>query len=54
MIQFKAYNSHDELFAAVLDRNHGDLRAFIDDVQRITRGRKDPFQALADAAVKNP
>jgi predicted aminopeptidase len=54
LMQFKAYNSNDALFAAVLARNGGDLRAFIDDIGRITRHRRDPFVALREAVAPEP
>lgn len=55
LVQFKAYNSNDELFARVFDQHPGDVRAFIDTIATITKGRRDPFVALHDAVgVKNP
>jgi predicted aminopeptidase len=57
LAQFRTYNSNAVWFEAVLARNDGDIRAFIDDIAKITRGRPDPFAALeaaAAASVKNP
>lgn len=55
LMQFKAYNSNDSLFATILERHPGDLQGFIDEIGTITRGRRDPFVALSEAvAVKNP
>lgn len=55
LAQFRTYNANEDAFAAILARNGGDLRAFIDDIGRITRRADDPFAALAEAAgVKNP
>ncbi|MCB9761589.1 MAG: aminopeptidase [Alphaproteobacteria bacterium] len=49
MVQFKTYNTNEEVFAAVLVEVDGDLLAFIDRVREITEGRKDPFRALREA-----
>ena len=55
LMQFKAYNSSDDLFAAVLARHPGDVRGFIEEIGAITKGRRDPLVALSEAtAVKNP
>lgn len=53
LLQYRTYDDHGDWFRVVLDRNHGDVRAFIDDVARITRGKPDPVAALK-AAVQNP
>ena len=61
LMQFRSYNSNEEWFQVLLDRNKGDVKAFIEEVGRVTKGERDPFVALARAAdpnivdsVKNP
>jgi len=55
LMQFKAYNTSDELFARALANAGGDLRVFIDEVRTATRGSRDPFVALAaHTGVKIP
>ncbi len=57
LMQFQTYNANEAWFDAVMAKNGGDVRAFIDDIGRITRGKPDPFAALEQAAaglVKNP
>lgn len=57
LMQFQVYNTNEEAFDAILDRNGGDLKKFIDDIGSITRGSRDPFAALEVAAgqtVQNP
>jgi predicted aminopeptidase len=52
IMQFQVYNSKEESFRALLARNGGDLRKFIDDVGAVTKGADDPFSALDDAAAQ--
>ncbi len=57
LMQFRTYNSNDEWFRALYVNQGNDVRRFIDEVARITRGRTDPFvalQAAAGAPVQNP
>lgn len=57
LMQFRAYNDNEAWFDAVLARNGGDVRKFIDDIGQITRGKPNPFAALEEAAsgvVQNP
>jgi predicted aminopeptidase len=46
MVQFKTYNTKGALFAAVLEQVEGDLLAFIEQIEIITDGADDPFEAL--------
>ncbi|MCP4804660.1 MAG: aminopeptidase [Proteobacteria bacterium] len=46
MVQFKTYNTNEQLFAAVLEEVDGDLLAFIGRIDEITRDADDPFIAL--------
>ncbi|MDP2315908.1 MAG: aminopeptidase [Pseudomonadota bacterium] len=50
LMQFQVYNTNQAAFDAVLARNGGDLKKFIDDIGTITRGARDPFAALETAA----
>jgi predicted aminopeptidase len=57
LMQFQTYNSNEDWFAAILRRDDGNVRRFIDDIDGITRGQPDPFVALQKAAgrvVQNP
>ncbi len=57
LMQFKAYNSNADWFETILERNRGDVGAFIDDIRKITHRQRDPFAALeaaAKGAVQNP
>lgn len=49
MIQFKVYNTNDQLFAMLLEREQGDLLAFIRRVGEITHKSRDPFASIARA-----
>jgi len=53
LLQFRTYATHKESFAALLARDDGDLRRFIDDIGRATRHARDPYAAL-DAAAATP
>lgn len=44
--QFRTYNTGHAAFLAILDRHHGDLAAFIEDIRARTRGARDPFATL--------
>lgn len=50
LAQFRTYNDDRPAFQAVLDRNDGDLGAFMRDVERITRDADDPYVAMREAA----
>ncbi len=52
IMQFQVYNSKEESFRTLLDRNGGDIKKFIDNVGAITRGKDDPFAALEAAAAQ--
>ena len=58
LVQYRNYSSEYDRFAALLAKNNGDIPAFIQSIQQITKGRKDPFAALAEVVdvpgVKNP
>jgi len=54
MAQFRTYNTSQGHFAALLEQEHGDLRAFIDRVGEIARGQQDPYAALARAVGADP
>lgn len=49
LYQYRTYNTSRDRFLALLQRNHGDILAFIHNIQSITKGRKDPFVALSEA-----
>lgn len=49
LVQFKTYNTKEPLFAALLEQQGGDLVAFIEQLEQITRKADDPEQALAEA-----
>ena len=49
LMQFKAYNSNEGTFQALLDRSGGDLSRFITTIGEITRHQRDPFAALKAA-----
>lgn len=49
LIQFKTYNTSQELFARLLEQQDGDLLRFIQRVGELTRGQRDPFKALEAA-----
>lgn len=52
MIQFKTYNTNEQVFAQILDEVDGDLLAFIREVEVRTDGADDPFEAL-EASVRD-
>lgn len=54
LMQFRTYNDNQARFARLLEHEGGDLRAFIDRVEAITRGADDPFAALARAVGEDP
>ena len=49
MMQFKAYNSYQSEFAALLENADGNYVQFLDKVNEIASGASDPFEALLDA-----
>lgn len=51
MAQFRTYNDSRPQFEALLAWHQGDLLAFMRDVQDLTRGQKDPFDALRARVV---
>lgn len=57
ILQYRTYATHKESFAALLERDDGDLHKFIEDIGRATRGpqarRIGPYAAL-DAAATAP
>ena len=50
LMQFKTYNTHEDVFAAILDQEEGDILRFINRVGELTRGERDPFAALRRGA----
>jgi predicted aminopeptidase len=52
MMSFKRYNSSDERFDVILDAEGGDLRGFLERIERITRDAEDPAKAVKKAAKK--
>jgi predicted aminopeptidase len=52
LMQFKTYNTSEEDFAAILQQQQGDIKAFINEVGRITKKQKKPFVAVEKAANK--
>ncbi len=55
LIQYRTYDEHDDWFHVILNRNSGDISAFIDDIRKITAGAPDPYAALKTAVdVKIP
>jgi len=44
--QFRTYNDGQEAFHWLLQRHNGDLRLFIEDLDRITTGTREPWTAL--------
>ena len=48
--QYRTYNDAREGFERLLEAETGDLRAFIGEVDRLTRGAADPEAAIAAAA----
>ena len=51
LLQFKTYNTNAADFQALLDRHQGEIRPFIDEIGRVTKGKDDPFAALREAAA---
>ena len=49
LVQFRVYNKSPEHFAAVLQRT-GDLKSFLDEMERIAASSDDPYAALEEAA----
>jgi predicted aminopeptidase len=54
LLQFQTYNTNEADFQRVLDHNGGDLKRFIDEVGRITKGAPDPFAAMRDGTGGPP
>ncbi|MCK6522604.1 aminopeptidase [Myxococcota bacterium] len=50
LMQFKTYNTHEDVFAAVLEQEDGDILRFIERVGELTRRERDPFAALRRGA----
>ena len=50
LVQYRTYNHKREWFQSVLDQENGDLLGFIRAIGEITKGEKDPFKALENAA----
>ena len=50
LIQFKTYNTDEQVFASLLADQGGDLLAFIRLVEQVTDGPDDPALALRQAA----
>lgn len=46
LAQFRTYNSSHVYFAALLQREGGDLRAFVERLRVVTDGAEDPYAAL--------
>ena len=51
LYQYRTYNTDRDRFQALLQRNHGDILAFIHAIQPITKGSKNPFAALRAATA---
>lgn len=49
--QFHTYNTGEAEFLTILAAEGGDIRAFIERIRTITRGARDPFAALREAAA---
>ncbi len=54
LAQYRTYNHKREWFQRVLDQQNGDLLRFIEAIGEITKGQKDPFEALEKATQKTP
>ena len=54
LAQFRTYNKDRAAFAALLEQQGGDLKAFMAEVARVTRGQPDPYQAMRDAVSGGP
>ena len=52
--QFRTYNKSPEHFALLLEQVGGDLPAFFERIEAITRGADDPYEALAEAVGIEP
>lgn len=46
LVQYKTYDARPDLFGRLMDREGRDVRRFVAAVERITRGKRDPFAAL--------
>ncbi len=51
LAQFRTYHGDDGVFDALLRATGGDLAAFLREVERITRGARDPLAALRAATA---
>ena len=52
LVQYKTYNHNRDYFEALLEREGGDLLAFMAKVDDLTRGKRDPFEAIKEEAEK--
>ncbi|MBK9646055.1 MAG: aminopeptidase [Deltaproteobacteria bacterium] len=50
LMQFKTYNTHEDVFAAILEQEDGDILRFINRVGELTHDERDPFAALRRGA----
>ena len=50
LMQYRTYNTNTDLFEAIYEHNDRNLLEFIAAIDRITRGKRDPFEALRKAA----
>lgn len=50
LMQFKTYNTHEDVFAAILAQEDGDILRFITRVGALTHRERDPFAALRRGA----
>lgn len=50
LMQFKTYNTHEDVFTALLAQEDGDILRFIHRVGELTRRQRDPAAALRRAA----
>lgn len=50
LMQYRTYNTKTELFETVYEQHGRDIIAFINAIETITDGTKDPFSALRSAA----
>jgi predicted aminopeptidase len=52
MMQYRTYNTRSELFAVVYDNEQQDLLRFIGAIGAITKGARDPYEALEAATAE--
>ena len=52
LVQYKTYNHNRDYFEALFEREGRDLLAFMGKVEELTKGKRDPFKAIAAAATE--